>query len=124
MLRNHIKIALRSFWKQKLTTGINIFGLAVGIACASLAYIFIQHERSYDTFHEEYENIYWLHTSHQGGQMNLSTTPAVLSTSLKENFPEVTEAFRMEDHRISIEVGKEVFEEEALLVEPNFFDFF
>lgn len=124
MLRNHIKIALRSFWKQKLTTSINIFGLAVGIACASLAYIFIQHEQSYDVFHEEYENIYWLHTSHKGGQMNLSTTPAVLSASLKENFPEVTEAFRMEDHRISIEIGKEVFEEEALLVEPNFFDFF
>ncbi|MEM8524358.1 MAG: ABC transporter permease [Bacteroidota bacterium] len=124
MLRNHIKIALRSFWKQKLTTGINIFGLAIGIACASLAYIFIQHERSYDTFHEEYENIYWLHTSHQGGQMNLSTTPAVLSTSLKKNFSEVTEAFRMEDHAISIKVGKEIFEEEALLVESNFFDFF
>jgi len=124
MFKNYIKIALRSFWKQKLTTGINIFGLAVGIACASLAYVFIQHEWSYDKFHEEYENIYWFHTSHQSGQMNLSTTPAVLSASLKETFPEVTEAFRMEDQKISLEVGKEVFEEKALFVEPNFFDFF
>ena len=33
MIKNYLKIAFRSLFKQKLYTFINIFGLAVGLAC-------------------------------------------------------------------------------------------
>jgi len=57
MLKNHIKLAFRSFWNRKLTTAINIFGLSFGIACASIAFVFIQQEYSFDQFHEESEKM-------------------------------------------------------------------
>ena len=60
IIKNYIKVAFRSFWRQKLTTAINIFGLTIGIACAGLAYVFMQHELSYDKFHHQPETIYSL----------------------------------------------------------------
>ena len=123
MLHNYIKLAFRKFWKNKLTTGINIFGLSFGIACASMAFVFIKHEMSFNKFHDDHENIYWLYTK-VGEEMNLFSTPGVLSPSLKENFPEVTEYLRFTDKEISIRSGNEIFKEDAHFVDPNFFDFF
>ncbi|WP_373516191.1 ABC transporter permease [Pricia sp.] len=36
MLKNYLKIAWRSLWKNKGYSALNIFGLAIGITCASL----------------------------------------------------------------------------------------
>ncbi|PHN02248.1 ABC transporter permease [Flavilitoribacter nigricans] len=123
MLKNYLKIALRSFRKQKLTSAINIIGLSIGIACAGLGFVFIQHELSYDRFHDESEKIYWLSASIQN-KINISSTPAPLSPELAANFPEVSEAFRLENHDILVRSGNEFFREEAHFVDPNFFSFF
>jgi putative ABC transport system permease protein len=52
MLKNYFKIAIRHLLKYKSYSAINIAGLAVGIACAILLTLFIQHELSYDRYHE------------------------------------------------------------------------
>lgn len=123
MFRNYLKIAFRSFLKQKLTTSINIIGLSVGIACASLGYIFVQHELSYDRFHDQHDQIYWMSTS-INSQFNLSGTPGPLAPNLKETFPEVSEAFRLQENEILVQAGNEFFKEEGLFIDSNFFSFF
>lgn len=123
MFKNYLKIALRSFGKHKLTTSINVIGLSIGIACASLGYLFVQHELSYDQFHEEHENIYWL-SSTINENFNLASTPGPLAVDLKTEYPEVTEAFRLHDTEILIQSGNEFFKEKALVVDDNFFEFF
>ncbi len=123
MFRNYLKIAFRSFLKQKLTSSINIIGLSVGIACASLGYIFVQHELSYDRFHEQHDHIYWMSTS-INSMFNLSGTPGPLAPGLKEAFPEVSESFRLQKNEILVQAGNEFFKEQGLFVDPNFFSFF
>lgn len=123
MFKNYLKIALRSFGKQKLSTSINIIGLSIGIACASLGYLFIQHELSYDKFHEDHENIYWL-SSTINKNFNLSGTPGPLAIDLLAAFPEVTEAQRLTDNEVLIQSGHEFFKEKAHFVDDNFFEFF
>ena len=61
MLKNYLKIALRNLLKQKVYSGINIFGLAVGMACCLLILAFVHNEWSYDAFHEEADAIYRVH---------------------------------------------------------------
>jgi putative ABC transport system permease protein len=39
MLRNYIRVALRSFRKHKVYSIVNIFGLAVGMAACSLIFL-------------------------------------------------------------------------------------
>ncbi len=58
MFRNYMKIGLRNLRKHKAFSFINILGLAVGLSCCMLIGLFIQEERSYDTFHENADNIY------------------------------------------------------------------
>jgi hypothetical protein len=60
MLKNYITIAVRNLLKYKVYSFINIFGLAVGIACCLFIFLFIQNELNYDHFHAEGKQIYRL----------------------------------------------------------------
>ena len=63
MFKNYLKIAIRNLFKQKLYSFINIFGLSLGVGCCILIYTFIQHEMSYDEFHENRDQIYRVTTT-------------------------------------------------------------
>jgi len=58
MLKNYLKIALRNIYKYRGYSFINIFGLAVGMACSFLVLIYIYDELSYDRFHEKADRLY------------------------------------------------------------------
>ncbi|WP_373522168.1 ABC transporter permease, partial [Aquiflexum sp.] len=58
MIKNNVKIAMRSLLKQKVYTFINILGLAVGVASCVLIVLFIQNEFSYDKFFQDQDRIY------------------------------------------------------------------
>lgn len=123
MFQNYIKIFWRSLWNNKLTSGINILGLAIGIACASMAFLFIQHERSFDRFHAGADNIYYLLTQIDAS-FNLSATPGAVAPALAANFPEVESSLRLVKEEVVLEHKSTIFKEEIALVESNFFDFF
>lgn len=123
MFKNYIKTFWRSLLKNRLTSSINILGLAVGIACASLAYLFIQQERSFDRFHAESENIYLLRTTIDQ-DFNLSATPGALGPGLSANFPEVADHLRLGEEKVIFDHEAALFKENVTLVESNFFDFF
>ena len=52
MLKNYFKTAWRNLIKRKFYSGINIFGLSLGIACSLLLYLFISYHLSFDRYHK------------------------------------------------------------------------
>ncbi len=60
MLQSYFTIAWRSLRRQAGYAAINLFGLALGIACFLLAVLFIRHEYSFDTYHPDAERLYRL----------------------------------------------------------------
>ncbi|MGD8536201.1 MAG: ABC transporter permease, partial [Candidatus Aminicenantes bacterium] len=92
MLRNYLKFAFRNLKRHKIYSFINIFGLAVGMACAILILLWIQDELSYDRFHENANDIYrvvekWQYSS---GEMDYNrVTPGPLAPVLKADYPEI-----------------------------------
>jgi putative ABC transport system permease protein len=60
MFINYIKIAVRNLLRNKAYSLINIFGLAIGISCFMLIFLFISDELSYDEFHTKADRIYRL----------------------------------------------------------------
>lgn len=58
MLNNYFLIAWRSLVKNKTFYSINIFGLAVGLACTLLIGSYIHSELTYDTYSEHANDIY------------------------------------------------------------------
>ncbi len=87
MFHNYFKIALRNLRKHKGTSFINIFGLAVGMTCAILIFMWVQNQLSYNQWQENKDNIYRLE----------SESWVVMAPFLRETvnvFPEVKEAVR------------------------------
>jgi putative ABC transport system permease protein len=57
MIKNYIKIALRNLRKNPGYSFINIFGLALGMGITILILLYVQHELSYDEYHENSDRI-------------------------------------------------------------------
>ena len=96
MLRNYLTIALRNLRRHKGYSFINITGLAVGLACVLLIVLYVQHELSYDTYHEQGDHIYRVIVySWFAEKVWNSSTPGLLAPELRTSYPEVVDAVRM-----------------------------
>ncbi len=50
MFKNYFKTSLRALLKNKTYSFLNIFGLAIGIACAGLIFLWVEDELHFDQF--------------------------------------------------------------------------
>lgn len=60
MFKLNLKIAWRNLLKYKIYTAVNIIGLALGLVGFIFIVLFINHEKSYDTWSPELKNVYQL----------------------------------------------------------------
>ncbi len=58
VLKNYIKIAIRTILRHKGYSFINVVGLAIGMTCCLLILMWVLDELSYDRFHEHADHIY------------------------------------------------------------------
>ena len=131
MFRNHLKIAFRNLWKNKGFSFINIFGLASGMACSLLIFLFIKDELSYDRFHKDAENIHRVvkdFVNDDGSRLPDATTPPALAPAMQREIPEVahvTRLFPTWGGSYLIKYGdKKITEEKLYRVDSSFFDVF
>jgi len=98
MLSNYLKVALRNIIRYKAYSFINIFGLAVGMASAILILLFVRYERSFDRFHEKADRIHRIAVRAMLGDTKIrqTYTPAILTPTLLENYPEVERSIRFQ----------------------------
>ena len=58
MFKNYITISLRTLWKNKLFTAINILGLAIGISASLVIYLLVNYHFTFDQFEKDGDRIY------------------------------------------------------------------
>ena len=58
MIKNFFKVAVRNLWKHKGYSFLNIFGLAMGLACSLMILLWIRDEKSIDSFHAKGDRLY------------------------------------------------------------------
>jgi len=58
MIKNYLLIAIRSLQRQFTYSLINIFGLAIGLACSAVIFMYVWGEWSYDRHHVNADRIY------------------------------------------------------------------
>ncbi|MBK7870038.1 MAG: ABC transporter permease [Saprospiraceae bacterium] len=97
MLRNYFKIAWRNLYRNKITTGINILGLGMGIAACLVIWQYVQFEKSYDAFFPDSQQIYRLNTQWGDGDLEerYATTPPPLAEAIRTTIPEVEAVTRL-----------------------------
>jgi len=91
MFLTNLKIAYRNLLRNKAFGFINISGLAIGMACTILLLLWVNHEMSYDQFHDETEDIFQVaNVQNYSGRKNvMPNLSGQLIETLKENCPEI-----------------------------------
>lgn len=91
MFQNNLKIALRSLFKQKAYTLINVLGLAVGIASCLVIVLFIRYEFSYDKFLRDNDRIFRmsLERIYPNHTTLYSVVPHSFEGVARRDFPEI-----------------------------------
>lgn len=91
MFKNYLLIATRTLSKNLGYTSINVFGLAIGLACCLLVTLYIRFEASFESFHENKATLYrYISRYERDGQMRMQTNlPPGMAPLLANHFPEV-----------------------------------
>ena len=132
MFKNYLKIAWRSLLRQKLYSLINIGGLAVGLCVCMLVMLYVAHEYSYDSFHNNGDKIFALdaHRNFNGADIRYANTTFSTAPLAAQNSGKVTAFMRIHqfDDRVIVSdplSDERKFAESGLMsVDENFFTFF
>ncbi len=91
MIRNYFKTAWRNLVRNKIFSFINISGLALGLTCSLLIFLWVQDERSVDGFHKNGKQLYQVYErNYYDGKVSADyPTQGLLAEELKRVIPEI-----------------------------------
>ncbi len=129
MIRNYLKIARRSLLKNKVSSGINLLGLVVGITACLLILQYVSFELSFDQFQTDGDRIYRVTNDRfqQGRLVQHGTiTYPTIGPTMAKDYPEVEASTMLfTAGRIKLRRENAVFpEEQSLFVDEHFLPFF
>lgn len=118
MLKNYLKIAIRNLEKHKFYALINIFGLALGMACCVVILLYLKQELSYDRFHPGAENIFRVTERTQTDALITHTahTYSATAPALSSEFPEISSSVRFLNYNALV-----AYQEDNAFQESGFF---
>ena len=108
----HLKIFLRSLRRNVTYISINIGGLAIGITASVLIFLWVHHERSFDSFHPDAERIYRINNAVKVNDnfwlLDMSSIPFTLAC--RSEIPEIESIAVIEGPNFkSVTVNNKVF---------------
>jgi len=92
MFKNNFKIAFRNMMRDRRFALLNLFGLAMGLTCAFLIYIWVVDELRTDKFHTNDNRLYRVMQNGEDGDGSISTsehTSHLLANALHTEVPEL-----------------------------------
>jgi len=127
MLTNYFKIAFRALRKHPGYAAINVGGLGLGLACCFMIVLFIQHERSFDRFHENGDRVYRFTINNRSADELRAFTPAGLAPLIEDNVGGIGSVIRyanMGRPYVSVEGGEPQRLDRFNLADAGFFNAF
>jgi putative ABC transport system permease protein len=136
MFRNYLKIALRHVKQHKGYSFINVFGLAIGMACCLLIFRYVLFEMDYDNYHKDTDRIYRINMNmkrtnqktKESRDLFVPNIPAPLIGHIRKEIPNIEKAVcirkeGLEPALVSCK-DKRFYEDEYMYIEPEIFDIF
>ena len=127
MFKTYIKLAFRNLCKSKITTAINVAGLAVGLTCCALVFLFFQHELSFDKGFDNREDIYRVTSTFKDGSK--APTVGLPYAKYLNEIPEIEQASRLDPTNgvtiVQVQGTADstpYTEDSGYWVDPNFFN--
>ncbi len=126
MIKNFLLITIRSMMKNKLYIFINIFGMAISIACCIIGFFNYDHNAGFDQMHKNAATIYRVGSvrEFQNTLTEFGHAPIALGLAIKQNIPDVNEVVRFSPSGGNFRVKTELFNSNLTYVDPAFFNLF
>jgi ABC-type antimicrobial peptide transport system permease subunit len=127
MLKNNLKIAWRNICKNKVYSLLNIIGLATGLLCSLLIFLWISDELAIDNYHENSEKLYAVYERafFDSKVEGYYFTPAHLYRELKLKLPEVEKASPTIFPLVkTFANGSKVYKQTGNYTSPDYFNMF
>jgi ABC-type antimicrobial peptide transport system permease subunit len=124
MFKNYLKIAFRNIIRHKAYSSINILGLAIGMACSILIFLWVKHELSFDRFHTKAASIYRINAD--ASDFKVAVNPAGMPAGLKSEMPVIKNYVRFSHPSTNMfEVGDRKFiEKKGFFADSTMLDVF
>jgi putative ABC transport system permease protein len=128
MFRNYLLVSLRSIWRNKIFSLINIMGLVVGITAAMAVYLLVHYENSYDKFQQDGDRMFRVVSDiyFSGDSVKNAGVSVPVTAAIRENIPAATAVapFFLDDITGRITVAGRDFKnkQDIIYADKNYFD--
>ena len=97
MFKHYFKTTFRNLWKNRAYSFLNIFGLAIGITCAALIFLWVEDETSFNHNFAKRDYLYRVmqNEKNDGKISTIGSTPGPLAQALKADIPGIKNAGRL-----------------------------
>jgi putative ABC transport system permease protein len=127
MLKNYFKTTFRSLWKNKGYSLLNIGGLAVGITCAALIFLWVEDELTFNHYFSNRNNLYKVkdRQTYDGTTFVFDATPGPFANGIKAEIPGIKNTARTTWGNQSLfSIGEKNIYEQGNYVDPGFLSMF
>jgi putative ABC transport system permease protein len=128
MIKNYLTIAWRSLTRNRVFSFINMFGLAIGLACCMLITGYLYQELTYDTYSANAKQLYRVNLGTIGavGTDNYPVVDIAVGEGMKNAYPEIAAFTRLANLPPQfVKTGSQQFKENNISkVDANFLQVF
>ncbi len=128
MFANYVMAGVRNALRNRMHLIVNILGLTIGLTGFIFTQIFVEYENTHDTFFQNAERIYGIHTRvAPDAGIGVSSTLGVqnaLAPLMKANIGEIEEIARFDAREMVIGQGVDILYRQMQFVDPDFFNIF
>ncbi|HEY1870676.1 MAG TPA: ABC transporter permease, partial [Chitinophagaceae bacterium] len=128
MFKNYLKTAFRNLRKNKVYSFLNIFGLAIGIACAGLIFLWAENELNWDNSNAKKSQLYLLEVNMtlDGNNFTMGSTPRPMGKAMQAEIPGIVNTARVSDQgrRLLFSAENKSMYSTGLFADPSLFSMF
>ncbi len=128
MFKHFFKTTFRNLSKNKGYSFLNIFGLAIGIACAGLIFLWVEDEVNFDNNNLNKDRIFLVKTNNKvdDGVFTHSSTAGPMAPAMQATIPGIANTCRTTEGGSSFlfAIGNKAVNASGEYVEPSFFSMF
>src|ERR1700743_3188719 len=126
MLLNFFKITFRNLWKNRSYSFLNIFGLAIGITCAGLIFLWVENQLSYDQFIPKKDRLFYIIENHtyEGKIHPFGSAPLPLAAAISREVPGIAAACRLQERQMLLGLGDKSINENGAYIDSPIFGMF